>query len=176
MIDLTKSKFIQALLLELEKGYQSLRETLNKISTEEAQWKPTARARTLQTIKQWNSKGDKWISSQNLDPISTIEYLVTHLSHCKFMYDDYAFRKGILTWRVLESPSWPKSNEYLDKGQARLVESLSKLEDDQLEKLVLTNWGEYWSIKNIIFTMINHDAYHHGQICLVRNLYQIKKQ
>ncbi|MFX1533127.1 MAG: DinB family protein [Promethearchaeota archaeon] len=171
---MTKCKFIQTLLSELEEGYQSLRETLSKISTEEAQWKPTARARTLQTIKQWNSKGDKWVSSH--DPISTIEYLVTHLSHCKIMYDDYAFRKGTLTWGVLESPAWPKSNEYLDKAQTRLVESLSKLEDDQLEELVLTNWGEHWSIKKIIFTMINHDVYHHGQICIVRNLYQITKQ
>ncbi|MFX0052635.1 MAG: hypothetical protein ACFFAJ_18040 [Candidatus Hodarchaeota archaeon] len=62
-----------------------------EISKEEAKRKPKPYSKTLDTLRQWNEKGNEWISSQSLDPISTIEFKVVHLAQCKQMYDEYAF-------------------------------------------------------------------------------------
>jgi len=161
------------MIWELERGFQELVQTLNEISKEEAQWRLTPRSRTLEIIRQWNEKGNEWVSAQTLDPISTIEYKVIHVAQCKLMYDEYAFREGALNWSELESPEWPNCITYLEQAQTRLVDSLQNLSDEKLEELVSTNWGDIWPIKQIITTMIHHDAYHFGQICTIRNLYKI---
>ena len=163
------------MIWELETGFEKLIQTLTKIPIEEAQWKATLYTRTLDTIKKWNQKGDKWINSQNLDPISTIEYKTIHLAQCKQMYDNYAFGNKKLNWNELECPEWPLAIEYLKQTQIKLVESLQNLSDIQLNKLVYTNWGDLWPVKQILSTMIHHDAYHFGQICTIRNLYKIQK-
>lgn len=166
-------KTIQMMIWELERGFQELVQALNEISKEEAQWRLTPHSRTLETIKQWNEKGNEWVSAQKLDPISTIEYKVVHVAQCKQMYDEYAFRKGALKWNDLNSPEWPDCIAYLKQTQTHLIDSIQDLSDEQLEELVYTNWRELWPIKQIISTMTFHDAYHFGQICTIRNLYKI---
>lgn len=166
---------IQLMIWELERGFQGLIDTLTDITTEEAKWKPSLRSKTLETIRQWNEKGNEWIAEQLLDPLSTIEFKVVHLAQCKQMYDEYAFREGSLNWKDLECLEWPLSIDHLKQTQTRLVESFQKLRDEQLEDMVPTNWGDFWPIKQIIMVMIHHDAYHFGQICTVRNLYKTMK-
>ncbi|MHA2245423.1 MAG: DinB family protein [Candidatus Hodarchaeales archaeon] len=170
-----RERIVQMMIWELERGYNILNQTINEISQEEAQWKPSLNTRTLDTIRQWNAKGNDWVSAQNLDPVSTIEYKVVHLAQCKVMYDEYAFRKGTLKWSDMETLEWPKCKKYLKRSHGSLVESLQSLTDDQLENLVLTNWRDRWPIKKIITSMIHHDAYHFGQICTVRSLYKIRE-
>lgn len=170
---MNKQKIVPMMIWELERGFQELVQTLNEISKKEAQWRLTPRSRTLEIIRQWNEKGNEWVSAQKLDPISTIEYKVIHVAQCKLMYDEYAFREGTLNWSDLESPEWPNSITYLEQAQTRLVDSLQNLSDEQLDELVSTNWGDSWPIKQIISTMIHHDAYHFGQIRTIRNLYKI---
>jgi hypothetical protein len=172
---MTNQKTIQMMIWELERGFQELIETITEISELEAKWKPTSSSKTIETIKDWNEKGNEWIETQSLDPISTIEFKVVHLAQCKQMYDEYAFREGILNWNDLDCLEWPLCIDHLKHTHKRLVESLQTLKDEQLDDKVKTNWGDLWPIKQVITTMIHHDAYHFGQICTVRNLYRITK-
>ncbi|MHA2095576.1 MAG: DinB family protein [Candidatus Hodarchaeales archaeon] len=165
---------VQMLIWELESWFQELVQKISEFSLEEAKYEPTIHSRTLNTLRQWNKKGDEWISVQLLDPISTIEFKVVHLAQCKQMYDEYAFREGILEWKDLECPEWPPCIDFLKQTQKSLVESLQNLTDEQLDDRVLTHWGELWPIKRIISTMIYHDAYHFGQINTLRNLSQLR--
>ncbi|MFX0152628.1 MAG: DinB family protein [Candidatus Hodarchaeota archaeon] len=169
-----KNNIIQLMIWELERGFQGLFQILIDIKKDEAQWKPSPRSRTLDTIKHWNEKGNNWVSTQNLDPLSTIEYKIVHLAQCKEMYDEYAFREGILNWSELQSPEWPRCIDYLKQTQLKLVNSLQQLTDNQLEEMIPTNWNDLWPTKQIISTLIHHDAYHLGQICTLRNLYRIQ--
>ncbi|MFX0206424.1 MAG: DinB family protein [Candidatus Hodarchaeota archaeon] len=170
---MNRKNAVQMMIWELERGFQRLIHALNEIPKEEAQWRLTPHSRTLEIIKQWNEKGNEWVSAQTLDPISTIEYKVVHIAQCKQMYDEYAFREGALNWNDLKSPEWPNCIAYLKQTQTRLIDSIQNLSDGQLEQLVSTNWGELWPIKQIISTMIFHDAYHFGQINTIRNLYKL---
>jgi uncharacterized damage-inducible protein DinB len=149
---------------------------LVKILKEEAQWSPSPYSRTLETIKQWNEKGNEWIITQTLDPVSTIEYKVVHIAQCKLMYDEYAFREGVLNWSDLECPEWPHSIDYLKQAQTRLKASIQVLTDDQLEEFVPTNWGDVWPVKQIIFSMIQHDTYHFGQISTIWSLCKVRNR
>jgi hypothetical protein len=164
------------MIWELEKGFQELVQLLVKILKEEAQWSPSPYSRTLETIKQWNEKGNEWIITQTLDPVSTIEYKVVHIAQCKLMYDEYAFREGVLNWSDLECPEWPHSIDYLKQAQTRLKASIQVLTDDQLEEFVPTNWGDVWPVKQIIFSMIQHDTYHFGQISTIWSLCKVRNR
>jgi hypothetical protein len=46
------------------------------------------------------------------------------------------------------------------------------LEDDQLDALVLTNWGERWPAWRIFWTMVDHDSHHGAELGLLRDLYR----
>ena len=165
---------VQLLIWELESWFQELVQNLSEISTEEAKWKPTTNSKTYEVLNQWYGKRNGWISEQFLDPISTIEFKVVHLAQNKQKYNEYAFREGSLNWTYLECPEWPNCIDYLKKTQRSLVKSLQNLTDEQLDNMVPTHWGELWSIKRIISTMIYHDAYHFGQINTIKNLFQFR--
>jgi hypothetical protein len=60
----------------------------------------------------------------------------------------------------------------LDHGHASLTEDLAGLDDADLERLVMTNWGEEWPAWRIFWTMIHHDAHHGGEIGALRDLYR----
>ncbi len=57
--------------------------------------------------------------------------------------------------------------------QQLLREALTGLDDDaDLDAEVGTNWGEPWPAWRIFWTMIEHDAWHGGEIGTMRDLYR----
>jgi len=168
-------EIIQTLVWQLEWQYKMMRPVLNDISKEIAQWKPSPQARTLKVIKEWSQKGNEWLSKQNFDPVSTIEYKIIHLAQCKQMYENYAFGSKSLKWSDLECPEWPSAFEYFSQTHVKLLENIQSINDDKLEELSLTHFDEKWSFKHIITVLIYHDAYHFGQICTMKNYHQYIK-
>jgi hypothetical protein len=58
-------------------------------------------------------------------------------------------------------------------GQELLRAALAALDDEQLDGLRWTNWGERWPAWRIVWTMIDHDAHHGGEIGCLRDLYRV---
>jgi hypothetical protein len=54
-----------------------------------------------------------------------------------------------------------------------LVRDLDALDDGDLDREVLTNWGEMWPAKKIFWTMVDHDRHHGGEIGALRDLYRV---
>jgi uncharacterized damage-inducible protein DinB len=111
----------------------------------------------------------------------TIADILEHVGWCKWMYEDYAFGNAEL--KGDQPPLVPDGgarsrphNEllsWLKQGQAKWLASVRNLSDDrELERMRLTNWGEYLPTRNIIQTMIAHDYYHAGEINHLRALLQ----
>ena len=92
------------------------------------------------------------------------------------MYNDYAFREATLQWKDLECPKWPESRRFLRKAHDISVKSFKVISDQELKNTVKTNWGDLWPIKKVIYTLIYHDAYHLGQINLIRNIFSIRSE
>ncbi|HET7077681.1 MAG TPA: DinB family protein [Chloroflexia bacterium] len=108
----------------------------------------------------------------------TIRDIVQHVGGCKFMYHDYAFGGGHLTWDdplvdgkgVLDTPA--VAIGWLRAGQDRLRRSIAGLDDADLPRPRLTNWGEEQTTRWIITAMIQHDLYHAGEINHLRSLHR----
>jgi DinB superfamily len=97
--------------------------------------------------------------------------IVRHAGGYKFMYHDYAFGGATLTWEdplvdgVDALASSVSAIAWLRAGQQRLCQSIAAPVDDaELLRPRLTNWGEREETRWIIAVMIQHDLYHVGEI------------
>ena len=98
---------------------------------------------------------------------------VIHVAGCKVMYGSAAFRDLELRWRDVKAridPFWPS----LDGAKAYLQESqeywLSTWADEtDFERTVKTNWNADWPAWKVIWMVTHHDAYHAGQIQMLRS-------
>jgi hypothetical protein len=63
----------------------------------------------------------------------------------------------------------------LDTGHALLTEDLAGSAEADLDRPVMTNWGEEWPAWRIFWTMIHHDAHHGGEIGALRDLFRVTR-
>lgn len=107
----------------------------------------------------------------------SIRSIVWHVGVCKAMYANHAFGDASLRW---EDPFITDTTETIDHDRAvawlrrmhrMLTEAVAGLDDHDLERLVLTNWGSQAPVTYILDCMIHHDVYHAGEINLLRSLH-----
>ncbi len=107
----------------------------------------------------------------------TIESIALHVGSCMVMYDEYAFGAGELTWsdqgwlpwKVGEAPIEP-TIAWLEGVHVRFVDRVRALVDADLATLRPTNWGELRETRWLISTMLQHDAYHAGEVNHLRSI------
>jgi DinB superfamily len=106
----------------------------------------------------------------------TIRAMVQHVASCKMMYEDYAFGEGTLFWDqpvVLgrgRLDSVESGVAWLRETQASLRARVAMLADLDLEVLRRANWGELKETRWLLSVLIQHDAYHAGEINHLRAL------
>ena len=107
----------------------------------------------------------------------TIESIALHVGSCKVMYDEYAFGTGDLQWDDPDVQPWPDGQapmaetiEWLRSAHERLREHVLALDDEVLNMPRRANWGELKETRWLISVLIQHDAYHAGEINHVRSL------
>lgn len=108
----------------------------------------------------------------------SIRDIVGHVGGCKFMYHNHAFGDAQLSWDdpLVEGRDAPstivEAIAWLQEGQQRLRQSIATLDDTELLRPRMTNWGELKETRWIIAVMIEHDLYHAGEINHLRALHQ----
>jgi hypothetical protein len=108
----------------------------------------------------------------------SISAIVDHVGSCKIMYHNHAFGDAQLTWdnpqirggAALATPA--TAIAWLREVHAPLAQSLAALDDAELLRPRMTNWGAPKETRWIITTMIEHDLYHAGEINHIRCLVQ----
>jgi uncharacterized damage-inducible protein DinB len=111
----------------------------------------------------------------------SIADILEHVGWSKWMYEDYAF--GSASMRGDQPPLIPMGGErsrprnelltWLTEGHRRWLVSVRALMDDsELDRDRLTNWGAQLPTRDIIRIMIAHDFYHAGEINHLRALLQ----
>jgi len=120
-----------------------------------------------------------WAILPNLGPDylhtdASIHGIALHIASCKFMYASIGFRNTEIRWRdcadrieTLE-PSWAPALAYLEESQEYWMSSWSNLSDKELEEERPHFSGKLWPVWKILQTVIHHDAYHAGQIAVLR--------
>jgi len=113
----------------------------------------------------------------------SIADILEHVGWCKWMYEDYAFgtaslpgdKPPLIPGGNLRSRPTSELMEWLKDGHDKWLGSVRALVDDsELERDRLTNWGEWMKTRTIIRIMIGHDYYHAGEINHLRALLQGK--
>jgi hypothetical protein len=107
----------------------------------------------------------------------SIESMVLHVGVCKLMYDHYAFGAATRTWEDPDLQPWPtgeapreESIEWLKDLHATLRGHVAALSDIDLDTPRKTNWGEMRETRWLLSVLMQHDAYHAGEINHVRSL------
>lgn len=107
----------------------------------------------------------------------TIESIVLHVGSCKIMYDEYAFGPGRRSWDDPALVPWlegqaPRADsiQWLTEAHERLLEHVRALDDGDLPRLRLANWGEQRETRWLLSTLLQHDTYHAGEINHLRAL------
>jgi hypothetical protein len=167
---------VELLEHQLRDSHDRMRSRLEGLTDEEFFWEPVAGC--------WTVRADatgKWAADYpggphpEPPPFTTIAWRLVHVSECKLMYHEYAFGAAKLTWPEIDSAHTAESAmAQLEEGQALLVADISRLEDGDLGRSVLTNWGERWPSWKVFWTMISHDLHHGGEIGALRDLYRAR--
>lgn len=104
----------------------------------------------------------------------SIHGITLHVASCRIMYGSIAFTNTEIRWRDLAErverfePNWQKALEFEAEAQEYWVNSWADLKDSDLEVGVPHFRGAMWPAWKILQTVIHHDAYHAGQIAMLR--------
>jgi DinB superfamily len=167
---------VALLLAEMDEVYGRLRHRLEGLTDDEYLWQPVPGGWTVHPGPSGAWVIDYVEPDPDPPPFTTIAWRLVHLAHCKVMYHEWAFGRRELTFPDLDmaAPATAAGAlARLEEGQALLRAALAGLGDDELDGPRWTNWGERWPAWRILWTMIDHDAHHGGEIGCLRDLYRV---
>jgi hypothetical protein len=83
----------------------------------------------------WVWKGPRdagWVDTGGDSPVTTIAWLMTHMSHCQIVYHQDIFNSGTRRFDDLVPTSAAEAIAMYEEGASLLIESLQELDDEQL--------------------------------------------
>jgi DinB superfamily len=164
---------VELLSRQMDEAYCMVRDRLEGLTEEEYFWEPVPGSWTLRRLPDGRWDADYAEPDPEPSPFTTIAWRINHIASCKVMYHEYAFGPRRLTFPDLPVPSTVhEALTMLDEGQRLLIADVQALEDPDLAKPTLTNWGEEWPAWRIFWTMVHHDLWHGGEIGALRDLYR----
>ena len=105
--------------------------------------------------------------------------IAMHVAHCKVIYADQAFGRATLGWgdcdRLIGStwdrPEAEKVIAALDRAQAFLCDHVAAASDEDLDRVNPMHHGVAHTGWQVVASMAQHDAWHGGQIAIMRDVY-----
>jgi hypothetical protein len=169
------TKTIELVAEQMVDAYGSIRGRVEGLTDEEFWWEPVPDCWTIRRTERGAWTADYASPDPQPAPFTTIGWRLVHVAECKLMYHEYAFGAGRLTWPDLDSPHTAgDAVAALEHGQELLVGDLDGLADADLDRPVDTNWGEQWPIWRILWTLVDHDLHHGGEIGALRDLFRLR--
>lgn len=104
----------------------------------------------------------------------SIHAIVLHVAQGKWMNGSVCFRDSEIRWRDVAAqieafePSWEAALRYLQESHRYWMDRWAGLTDEGLEEMRPTNWSAPLPAWQIIRVLNHHDAYHAGQIAVLR--------
>jgi hypothetical protein len=145
----------ELLLAQAQQAWKEIQESIDGVS-EQLAW---ARV-TL--------KPDQYLHTEG-----SILSIVAHVAACKFVYGSMGFRDLEIRWRDTVDrmssywPSWEGAKHELEQSHLYLLECWQSETD--FDRLVPRFDGQLWPASKIVWTTIEHDCYHAGQIQILRS-------
>jgi hypothetical protein len=160
---------------------EKLAEVLAGIGDEEFFWEPVPGCWTVHRrseVRAASADGSgEWVIDYEVPdpdpaPVTTIAWRTVHIAAVNYLYWDYAFGPGTLSFD-LEMPGDARTAvAWLAVSQRPVAAELAALGEGDLDSPRLTNWGERWPCHRIFSTLINEQVHHGAEISLLRDLYR----
>jgi hypothetical protein len=123
----------------------------------------------LKNLRSVNAKEWDWVPPGG---VRTIRFLIHDLGECKYVYDSHAFGDASVHWDkegtippVPDGASTAEIIEWLRAAQSLLRSHLAAMPDDEaLTEEVMSQWGFLVERRYLIWSVIEHDLYHAGEI------------
>jgi DinB superfamily len=161
------------LLAQMDEVYGRLWRRLEGLGDDEYLWEPVPGCWSVHPDGAGGWVADYAEPDPDPAPFTTIGWRLVHLADCKVIYHEWAFGEGRLTFPDLAAPATAAAAlARLEEGQRRLRAALAGLDDEQLDAPRRTNWGERWPTWKLLWTMVDHDAHHGGELGCLRDLYR----
>ena len=165
---------VALLLSQMDEVYDRLRRRLEGLTDDEYFWEPAPGCWTVHRDRAGAWVVDYAEPDPDPPPLTTLGWRLVHLADCKVTYHEWAFGQRRLRFPDLAAPATAAGAlARLAEGQELLRAALAGLDDKRLDDLRWTNWGERWPAWRIVWTMIDHDAHHGGEIGCLRDLYRV---
>jgi uncharacterized damage-inducible protein DinB len=110
----------------------------------------------------------------------TIRAITYHAGVAKYLYADHLFGAATASYESVlrTAPATHDEHEmetviaWLREGHRQMVDGVRTLTDEDLPVVVRAHWGEPRQRQQLIWTVIEHDTYHAGEINHLRALLQ----
>jgi hypothetical protein len=167
---------VELLKNQMRVAWEGLNTSLEGITDQEFYWEPVPNCWTVHQDDLGNWVIDYAEPEPEPPPFTTIGWRLVHIASCKWMYYEYAFGPGKLSWDDLEIPHTAEGAKiWLEAGYQKIKSAIEKLSDEDLATPRKTNWGDEWPTWRIFWAMIYHDLHHGAEISCLRDLYEAKK-
>ncbi|MCW5935754.1 MAG: hypothetical protein KIT11_00410 [Fimbriimonadaceae bacterium] len=112
---------------------------------------------------------EEWLNTDG-----SVHGIVLHVAGGKKAFGSIAFRGGELRWRDIADEleaaekTWETARTYLAEAHRYWLDSWAHLDGEGLRAEAPHFSGQRWPVWRIVQTVTLHDAYHAGQVALVR--------
>jgi hypothetical protein len=159
---------------QMDEVYDRLRRRLEGLTDDEYFWEPAPGCWTVHRDRSGAWVADYAEPDPDPPPLTTIGWRLVHLADCKLLYHEWAFGPRRLRFPDLAAPATAaEALARLEAGQGLLRAALAGLDDEGLDGPRWTNWGERWPAWRVLWTMVDHDAHHGGELGCLRDLYRV---
>ena len=176
---------IQILTEQFTESSAALLRLLGSVSKDEFLWRPAEGAWSVHHRSDdcpipADGSGD-WVidyvwPDPDPAPVTTMAWRAVHVASVNWMYWEYAFGPGELTFPALDLPQPAPEHvaRWLEQSQGKLIEAMGSLEDSDLDEERNTNWGEQWPTRQLFKTLIHEQVHHGAEMSLLRDLWRAR--
>lgn len=105
-------------------------------------------------------------------PFTTIAWRMLHISDGNTIYWEHSFGPGLRNfWDLAPHGDAAGAIEYLMQSQRPVTATLADLDDDALDEMRPTHFGEDWPARRVFTTLILEQTHHGAEIGVLRDLY-----
>ena len=148
---------------------------LEGLNDEEYRWEPVAGCWNVRPDQ--SSPSDWTVDYPDVEPdppaFTTIAWRMLHISDGNTIYWEHAFGLGSRQYTDL-APHGDAAGAiaYLAESQRPVSATLADIDDERLDELRPTPWGERWPAGRILAVLLDEQVHHGAEIALLRDLYR----
>lgn len=147
------------------------------LTDEEYRWEPVA---GCWNVRQSSESPSGWVVDYpeihpTPPPFTTIAWRMTHIADGNSIYWEHSFGPGQRNfWDLAPNGDSAGAIEYLIASQVPITSSLAELDDEELDALRPTHFGNAWPTRRILTVLVTEQVHHGAEIGVLRDLYRYR--